>query len=91
METQNISPEKLKKFKNTDNAIAFIYNMYHLLFCRQLKKKQHAFIVYSLQSFSFFGDMLTWQQIVNFLLISYWQFDVFDTQRQTTHRGKLVI
>lgn len=58
METQNISPEKLKKFKNTDNAIAFIYNMYHLLFCRQLKKK-HAFIVYSLQSFSFFGDMLT--------------------------------
>lgn len=33
METQNISPEKLKKFKNTDNAIAFIYNMYHLLFC----------------------------------------------------------
>lgn len=36
METQNISPEKFKKFKNTDNAIAFIYNMYHLLFCRQL-------------------------------------------------------
>lgn len=37
METQNISPEKLEKFKNTaDNAIAFIYNMYHLLFCRQL-------------------------------------------------------
>lgn len=72
METQNISSEKLKKFKNTDNAIAFIYNMYHLLFCRQLKKKQHAFIVYSLQSFPFFGDMLTWQQIVNFLLISYW-------------------
>lgn len=71
METQNISPEKLKKFKNTDNAIAFIYNMYHLLFCRQLKKNQHALIVYSLQSFSFFGDMLTWQQIVNFLLISY--------------------
>lgn len=72
METQNISPEKFKKFKNTDNAIAFIYNMYHLLFCRQLKKTKHAFIVYSLQSFSFFGDMLTWQQIVNFLLISYW-------------------
>lgn len=73
METQNISPEKLKKFKNTDNAIAFIYNMYHLIiFCKQLKKKQHAFIVYSLQSFSFFGDMLTWQQIVNFLLRSYW-------------------
>lgn len=72
METQNISPEKLKKFKNTDNAIAFIYNMYHLLFCRQLKKNTTCFIVYSLQSFSFFGDMLTWQQIVNFLLISYW-------------------
>lgn len=54
METQNISPEKFKKFKNTDNAIAFIYNMYHLLFCRQLKKKQHAFIAYSLKSFSFF-------------------------------------
>lgn len=72
METQNISPEKFKKFKNTDNAIAFIYNMYHLIFCKQLKKNQHAFIVYSLQSVSFFGDMLTWQQIVNFLLISYW-------------------
>lgn len=72
METQNVSPEKLKKFKNTDNAIAFIYNMYHLIFCKQLKKKKHSFIVYSLQSFSFFGGMLTWQQIVNFLLISYW-------------------
>lgn len=70
----NGNPEYItrKIKKNTDNAIAFIYNMYHLLFCRQLKKKQHAFIVYSLQSFSFFGDMLTWQQIVNFLLISYW-------------------
>lgn len=28
METQNISPEKLEKFKNTaDNAIAFIYHV----------------------------------------------------------------
>lgn len=41
METQNISPEKLKKFKNTDNAIACIIfssadnlkkNNMHLLF-----------------------------------------------------------
>lgn len=52
METQNISPEKLKKFKNTDNAIAFIYNMYHLLFCRQLKKKTTC--IYCLQPPKFF-------------------------------------
>lgn len=72
METQNISPEKLKKFKNTDNAIAFIYNMYHLLFCRQLKKNNMHLLLTASKVFPFFGDMLTWQQIVNFLLISYW-------------------
>lgn len=52
METQNISSEKLKKFKNTDNAIAFIYNMYHLLFCRQLKKNTTC--IYCLQPPKFF-------------------------------------
>lgn len=54
METQNISPEKLKKFKNTDNAIAFIYNMYHLLFCRQLKKNMHLLFTAS-KVFPFLG------------------------------------
>lgn len=54
METQNISPEKLEKFKNTaDNAIAFIYNMYHLLFCRQLKIKNTT-CIYCLQPPKFF-------------------------------------
>lgn len=57
METQNISPEKLEKFKNTDNAIAFIYNMYHLLFCRKLKKNMH-FLFTDSKIFPFFGRSL---------------------------------
>lgn len=56
METQNISSEKLKKFKNTDNAIAFIYNMYHLLFCRQLKKKNNMHLLFTASKvFPFLG------------------------------------
>lgn len=57
METQNISPEKLEKFKNTaDNAIAFIYNMYHLLFCRQLKKKTNMHLLFTASKvFPFLG------------------------------------
>lgn len=56
METQNISPEKLEKFKNiADNAIAFIYNMYHLLFCRQLKKNNIHLLFTASKVFPFLG------------------------------------
>lgn len=55
METQNISPEKFKKFKNTDNAIAFIYNMYHLLFCRQLNKNNMHLLFTASKVFPFLG------------------------------------
>lgn len=55
METQNISPEKLEKFKNIDNAIAFIFNMYHLLFCRQLKKKNMHLLFTASKVFPFLG------------------------------------